>query len=349
MKSFLLQPPRLMASNKPNLINNVCRILLFVISFIFCFNSPLKSQLQVSSDGDVTMQNDLGVGNRTTTHWLYVSGGSMTGEPLSVIAGYVANGGFHLYTVGKGYFTQVVEGSDLNFKKNVIDLDGSEILTRLLNINGHKYEFKSVSELEPLYSNGILNSIDENDIIIPDLPEGQYFGLIAQEVEKEFPELVNTDPITKSMGINYSGMVPLLLEAIKEQQAIINSHEVRIGKLESKLEVISNDNELKSTFLYHAETDPTDDDILLNTILYQNSPNPFSEITTIRFVIPGEVDQAMLYIYNMQGVQIQSHQINDRGYSALEIHGAVLKPGMYLYTLIADGRAIDTKRMILTD
>ena len=51
----------------------------------------------------------------------------------------------------------------------------------------------------------------------------------------------------------------------------------------------------------------------------------------------------------MQGMQVQSHKISDRGHSALEIQGAVLKPGMYLYTLIADDRAIDTKRMILTD
>jgi hypothetical protein len=354
MKSLYLQPPRLMASNISNLTNNACRILLFVISFIFCFSFSLKSQLQVNSSGYVSIQNSaniigsLGVGSEIETSFLRVSG-STDGPPISYFVGYAPPGSWHLYSNGRAHFSEVVEGSDLLYKKNIIELDGSQILTRLLNINGHKYEFKSVSELEPLYSDGTLNSINDSVLIIPNFPAGQHYGLIAQEVEKEFPELVSTDPITNARGISYSRMIPVLLEAIKEQQAIINSHEVRIGKLESKLEVISNENELKSTFDYHAETDPADDDILQNTTLYQNSPNPFNQVTTIRFVISEKVNQATLYIYNMQGVQIQSQQINDRGYSALEIQGAVLKPGMYLYTLIADGRAIDTKRMILTD
>lgn len=356
MKSLFLQPPRLMASNIPNLTNNACRILLFIFSFIFCFSFSLKSQLQVSSEGDVTIGNipsnsgNLYVGDKIQSSFCNVHGYSPDGLPLAEIAGYVpGQPGYHLRVPGTAYIGNLVQGSDINFKNNVIGLDGSQILSRLMNIKGYIYEYKSISELNSFYSNDTLNSTDENEPIISNFPEGYHYGLIAQEVENEFPELISTDSRNNTIGISYSGMIPILLEAIKEQQAIINSHEVRIGKLESKLEAISNENKLKSTFDNYTETDPTDDDILQTTILYQNSPNPFSEITTIRFVIPESVDQAMLYIYNMQGVQIQSQQINDRGYSTLEIQGAVLKAGMYLYTLIVDGRAIDTKRMILTD
>ena len=57
----------------------------------------------------------------------------------------------------------------------------------------------------------------------------------------------------------------------------------------------------------------------------------------------------MLYIYNMQGVQINSYAVNDRGNSSLEIQGNELEPGMYLYTLIVDGKEVGTKRMVLTE
>jgi hypothetical protein len=45
-------------------------------------------------------------------------------------------------------------------------------------------------------------------------------GFIAQELEKYFPELVNTDK-DGYKSVQYSHMVPVLLEAIKEQQAMI--------------------------------------------------------------------------------------------------------------------------------
>ena len=51
----------------------------------------------------------------------------------------------------------------------------------------------------------------------------------------------------------------------------------------------------------------------------------------------------------MQGVQIKSIQVNNRGKDSEIINGAELKAGMYFYTLIADGQEVDTKRMILTN
>jgi hypothetical protein len=51
-------------------------------------------------------------------------------------------------------------------------------------------------------------------------PAGRQLGLIAQEVEKIVPEVVNTD----SQGyksVSYDSLVPLLIEALKEQQQTI--------------------------------------------------------------------------------------------------------------------------------
>jgi hypothetical protein len=49
--------------------------------------------------------------------------------------------------------------------------------------------------------------------------------------------------------------------------------------------------------------------------------------------------------YNMQVEQIT---INKRRNTSVTIEGHTLKAGMYLYTLIADGKEVDTKKMILT-
>ena len=59
----------------------------------------------------------------------------------------------------------------------------------------------------------------------------KHIGVIAQEVEEVVPELVSTKDGYKSVA--YANTVALLIEAIKEQQAMINSLEERLTKLES--------------------------------------------------------------------------------------------------------------------
>ena len=46
--------------------------------------------------------------------------------------------------------------------------------------------------------------------------------------------------------------------------------------------------------------------------------------------------------------QINEMNISERGKVSLTIEGYSLEAGIYLYSLIADGQVIDTKRMILT-
>ena len=50
-------------------------------------------------------------------------------------------------------------------------------------------------------------------------------GVIAQDVEKVLPELVNG---TDSKTVNYNGLIGLLIEVVKEQQQRINTLEEKI-------------------------------------------------------------------------------------------------------------------------
>jgi hypothetical protein len=50
----------------------------------------------------------------------------------------------------------------------------------------------------------------------------------------------------------------------------------------------------------------------------------------------------------MQGEQLKQIAITDRGEGQQTISGSEFPAGMYLYALLADGKEVDVKRMILT-
>lgn len=117
------------------------------------------------------------------------------------IGNYTEPTGYKLWVQGDAWATGYWLRSDARFKKNIKPIDNS--LDRLMKIRGSSYEFN-----------------DEEFNGSEDSQEIQY-GLIAQELEPVFPELVRTGN-DGYKSINYNGMIPVLIEAIKEQKAIID-------------------------------------------------------------------------------------------------------------------------------
>ena len=66
-------------------------------------------------------------------------------------------------------------------------------------------------------------------------PDEKQIGLIAQEVEKIFPEIVATNK-DGYKSIDYSKISVLLLQAMKEQQNEIEQQSDEISKMKSELE-----------------------------------------------------------------------------------------------------------------
>ena len=95
--------------------------------------------------------------------------------------------------------------SDARLKANIISLGGT--LAKLLQIDGKTYTMKK----------------DEN--------KKQKIGVLAQDIEKVFPELVSESNGVKS--VNYQGLVPVLINALKEQDTKLNKQQVEIDELKA--------------------------------------------------------------------------------------------------------------------
>jgi len=60
------------------------------------------------------------------------------------------------------------------------------------------------------------------------------YGLIAQEVQKVFPEMVSTVDEEGHIGVSYEQMIPVLVEALLEQQEQIEAQPASIEALEKQ-------------------------------------------------------------------------------------------------------------------
>ena len=102
------------------------------------------------------------------------------------------------------------ESSDERLKTNVNTISSS--LDNILKLRGVTFNWKKSASNDHLH-----------------------YGFIAQEVEKVFPDLVGTDS-NGFKTVNYSGVIPVLTEAIKTQQEEIESLKSENEQLKSTLE-----------------------------------------------------------------------------------------------------------------
>ncbi|MFC2089588.1 tail fiber domain-containing protein [Bacteroidota bacterium] len=103
----------------------------------------------------------------------------------------------------------VVETSDRRLKNNIEPLENS--LTKMLAIQGVSFEWKDKTK-----------------------PEGQHIGLIAQDVEEVYPELVHTME-NGTKAVNYSQMVAVLIESVRELNTKVEMLEEQNAQLKDNL------------------------------------------------------------------------------------------------------------------
>ncbi|GEM_PF-2088571 len=138
--------------------------------------------------------------------------------------GYIGSNANRIY---QGHFSSLtVYGtfsnlSDRSIKENIAPLKNP--LEQILALNGRKYDLKS----------GFVGSDQENNATKKAQLEKSRMnkiGFIAQEVEEVLPNLVRFDAESGLKSVDYIGVIPILVEAIKEQQGEIEILRSQIEK-----------------------------------------------------------------------------------------------------------------------
>jgi len=82
--------------------------------------------------------------------------------------------------------------------------------------------------------------------------------------------------------------------------------------------------------------------------LFQNYPNPFNPATTISYALP-KAAQVELNIFNMNGQLVQSlvNGRQEKGIHKAEFNAGGLTSGLYIYNLKADGKVVQSRKMML--
>jgi len=109
-------------------------------------------------------------------------------------------------TVNGNFYTP----SDKRLKTNIETL--TNVLDKINNLRGVSFEFKDKTK----YASGL------------------QIGFIAQELLKEFPELVSLGS-NGFYKVNYTQLTAVLLQAIKEQQTLIRQQQLEINKIKDHM------------------------------------------------------------------------------------------------------------------
>ncbi|MDR1738485.1 MAG: tail fiber domain-containing protein [Candidatus Symbiothrix sp.] len=222
--------------------------------------------------------------------------------------------------------------SDWNFKQNIENIQSP--LSKVLQLRGVSYQLKPLPVSHLKETEELTKWMDEKY-------SKPRIGVIAQEIEKIVPEVVLTNEDGRK-SVAYGEITGLLIEAIKEQQQLIDRQQEQIEELQSKrLQIAAQSNV--------AEKISATPSIVSDCRLEQNAPNPFSQATTIKYSIADKISAAFIGIYDLQGKQLKQYPVQQRGAGSLIISGSEFPAGIYYYALIADGQKVDIKQMILTE
>ena len=238
---------------------------------------------------------------------------------------------------GDVYTTGVINGtlvnnSDRRYKENIEDVN--DALTTISRLVPVKYNYKRPD----FYKNDSVSQRRRLASKNHPLEKKKHYGLIAQDVQKIYPDLVYENS-KGYLSINYTEMIPILVQSIKELNDRVKYLSERCSYYEGGKQTRGDGNDSEA---YSANTQ-----MFSEAILYQNNPNPFTHQTKIRFRLPQDISDAYIYIFNMQGVMLKQIEINS-SQDSITIDGSEFGAGMYLYSLIINGKEIDTKRMILS-
>ena len=228
-------------------------------------------------------------------------------------------------------------------------------------LNREQDKFKRLKPYKYNFTNEYISKIPEKER--PKFNRG-HFGFKAQEIAQIYPELTYKDDSTGKYSVNYIGFIPILVEMVQELQSTVDAQSAKIKELEAALnnsrfiEPRGTKKRAVAPIIESEDADETDDNTIAepesieteattNAFLFQNTPNPFTAETEIKYFVPVNADNAVIYVFSLNGNLLLTKPITQLGNGSVIINGQELEAGMYIYTLAVDGQEVDSKRMIL--
>jgi hypothetical protein len=158
------------------------------------------------------MQFNTGYG-QTSAGGFSFNTGNGSGNVMTILGtGNVGIGtatpGYKLEVLGGVSATNLASSSDRRFKTSITPIDSS--LSKIEKLQGVYYDW------------------DRAKWPKKNFPEGKQVGLIAQDVEKVVPEVVNTDK-EGYKSLSYDKLTAVLIEAVKEQEKQITAQQQDIA------------------------------------------------------------------------------------------------------------------------
>lgn len=248
--------------------------------------------------------------------------GSSYGEPVDgSYAGYFAG---PTYVKGTLTATEVITPSDITLKENIISIEEEEetvgsTLDNLMNMNVIKYTYKP----QPVSDDQEEDELDAEERLLLgskvqtqnnllQMSQQKHYGLSAQEIREIYPDVVREGQ-NGTLGVNYIELVPILIRSIQELKAELN--------------------ELKGV-----ETKP---------MMARAMTVDEEETTDIHFTLPENIKDASVYVFDMSGKMRKQVPVSS-SMDSFSIEGQGLPAGMYICSLVIDGKEVKTRRMILT-
>lgn len=225
---------------------------------------------------------------------------------------------------GNAYCTISTWSSDRRFKTNLKEM--TNLSEKIARLKGYTYEFKT------------------EEFKKRNFPQGEQIGFVAQELQEVFPQLVMSDK-QGYLTVNYVGFIPVLLQGYKEQSAMIKTQQQQIDELKALVASLAGQSpDALKPGTANAISVPLSDKKAI--VLNQNVPNPFAESTVISYNITTDFGKAQIIFSTNDGNVIKAIDIKEKGKGSLNVFADDLSHGLYRYTLIVDGKTIDTKQMV---
>lgn len=282
-----------------------------------------------------------------------------------------------------GMYTEALSGSN-NFALQIVGPVLTTTATITLSDESIKTEIENIDNaseiLNQLQPKTYLNLEPEERNL--SLSEGQQYGFLAQEVQEVLPSIVKDARILADkdstgfiegsemdlLGIQYTQLISILVAGFQEQTGVIGEQQGLIEEQANLLVEQAIQMEALQTQMQDVLAQVQDMQIATNNCctqktgsstgtlrgdensqemkLGQNIPNPFTNQTRIDFELPFEA-QVILEITDGTGRPIQT--LID-GQMSSGVHttiwdGSGVAPGMYYYTLYANGELL-SKKMI---